>query len=100
LVNILLSSICFIIFSALIKTKEKPEGEQVSRKYTPISWFLEQGKIELLIKVYYKDVNPNWPEGGKMSQYLASLDLESFINIRGPFGRFSYFGDGSVKIGY
>ena len=59
---------------------------------------MEQGKIELLVKVYYKDINPNWPEGGKMSQYLDSLELESLINIRGPFGRFSYHGNGLVNL--
>lgn len=53
-----------------------------------------------MIKVYYKGIHPNFPEGGKMSQYLASMDLERTINIRGPFGRLTYFGDGIVKIGY
>ena len=89
-----------ILFSALIKTKENPDGEIVSRKYTPISWMFDQGKFELMIKVYYKGIHPNFPEGGKMSQYLASMDLERTINIRGPFGRLTYFGDGIVKIGY
>ena len=83
----------------MIKTKENPNGEQVSRKYTPISWIMDEGKIELLIKVYYKNTHPNFPEGGKMSQYLASLDLGASLKIRGPFGRLSYFGDGLVKIG-
>lgn len=29
-----------------------------------------------------------------MSQYLANLDLDSFINVRGPFGNLEYVGNG------
>jgi len=82
----------------LIKSKEFPEGELVSRKYTPISWIMDQGKLQLLVKVYYKNVHPNFPEGGKMTQYLNSLDLNSTIKIRGPFGRLSYLGDCLFKL--
>ena len=70
----------------------------MSRKYTPVSWIFDEGKFELLVKVYHKNTHPNWPEGGKMSQYLAELELNSNITIRGPFGLLSYFGDGILKI--
>jgi len=50
------------------------------------------------VKIYHKNTHPNWPEGGKMSQYLAELELNSSITIRGPFGLLSYFGDGIFKI--
>jgi NAD(P)H-flavin reductase len=56
------------------------------------------GKFEMLIKVYYKDVHPNFPDGGKMSQYLNDLPIGANIKVRGPFGKLSYFGDGNVKI--
>jgi NAD(P)H-flavin reductase len=52
----------------------------------------------MLIKVYFKDVHPNFPEGGKMTQHLNDLPLEESIKVRGPFGKCSYFGDGNFKI--
>jgi NAD(P)H-flavin reductase len=82
----------------MIKTKENPEGERVSRKYTPISWIFEEGKFKLLIKVYHKNVLPQFPEGGKMSQYLNDLTLGSNIQVRGPFGKITYLGNGKFKI--
>jgi cytochrome-b5 reductase len=87
-----------LIYSTDVKTKEYPDGEPVSRKYTPTSGINMMGKFELLIKVYFKDTHPHFPEGGKMSQYLNDIPIGSNINVRGPFGKLSYFGDGNVKI--
>jgi len=87
-----------IAVDAVIKTKECPEGEEVSRKYTPTSWIFDEGKFELLIKVYYKDTDSRFPDGGLMSQYLANLPIGSSIKIRGPLGKFTYYGDGLVNI--
>jgi len=53
----------------------------------------------MLIKVYFKDVHPQFPEGGKMTQYLNDLELtNSAIKVRGPFGKLTYLGDGYFKI--
>jgi cytochrome-b5 reductase len=57
-----------------------------------------EGKFEMLIKVYFKDTHPQFPEGGKMSQYLNSIPFGDNIKVRGPFGKLSYFGDGYFKI--
>ncbi len=57
-----------------------------------------QGRLEVLVKVYFKDLHPQFPEGGKMSQYLNGLELSQSIKVRGPFGKLSYFGDGNFKI--
>lgn len=57
-----------------------------------------EGKFEMLIKVYYKDAHPQFPEGGKMSQFLHGLGLEKSIKVRGPYGKLSYLGDGNFKI--
>jgi nitrate reductase (NAD(P)H) len=70
----------------------------VSRKYTPVSHIFEEGKFKLLVKVYYKDVHPMFPEGGKMSQFLHQLSLERSIKVRGPFGKITYLGNGNFKI--
>ena len=82
----------------MIPTKENPEGESISRKYTPVSHIFDEGKFNLLIKVYFKDVHPQFPDGGKMSQYLNDLPLERSIKVRGPFGKLNYLGNGNFKI--
>lgn len=73
-------------------------SEEVSRKYTPVSTIFEKGKFELLIKVYFKDIHPKFPLGGKMSQYLNDLKMGESIKVRAPFGKLTYLGDGSFKI--
>lgn len=73
-------------------------GEQVSRKYTPISTIHHEGYFDLLIKVYFKNTHPNFPEGGKMSQYLNDLKIGDEIQARGPFGKLQYLGHGEYKI--
>lgn len=70
----------------------------VSRKYTPISWIQDEGKFDLLIKVYFKNVHPNFPEGGKLSQYLNSLEMGKSIKCKGPIGKLKYLGDGDFEI--
>lgn len=82
----------------MIKTQEEPEGDPIGRKYTPVSTIFEEGKFRLLIKVYFKDVHPQFPMGGKMSQHLHSLELEQNIQVRGPFGKITYLGNGDFKI--
>ena len=39
------------------------EGREVQRSYTPITSDVESGYVEFMIKVYFKDVHPNFPEG-------------------------------------
>lgn len=45
-------------------------------------------------QVYFKDINPKFPEGGKMSQYLESLKINDTIDFRGPSGLLVYKGKG------
>lgn len=47
------------------------------------------------VKVYFKDVHPKFPEGGKMSQHLDSLSIGSTVEIRGPSGKLTYVGRGN-----
>lgn len=56
-----------VIFSANIKTKAEPNGELVCRKYTPISMVSQKGYVDFLIKVYFANVVPRFPDGGIMS---------------------------------
>ena len=53
----------------------KVDGKLVVRPYTPISSDDNLGYVELLIKVYFANVHPKFPEGGKMTQYLESMKI-------------------------
>lgn len=72
----------------------KIDGETVMRAYTPISSDDDLGKLDLLIKVYFKGTNPNHLPGGKMSQYLDSLKVGDEVTFKGPVGHFTYEGKG------
>lgn len=49
-------------------------------------------------KVYFKNVHPKYPEGGKMSQYLDSLNIGDTVDIRGPSGKLTYVGRGEFVV--
>ncbi|XP_012279791.1 NADH-cytochrome b5 reductase 2 isoform X2 [Orussus abietinus] len=76
----------------------KVGDEVVIRSYTPVSRNVDKGYVDLVIKVYFKNVHPKFPEGGKMSQYLESLKIGETIDFRGPSGRLIYKGNGTFAI--
>ncbi|XP_031469992.1 NADH-cytochrome b5 reductase 2 [Phasianus colchicus] len=73
-------------------------GNLVIRAYTPVSSDDTKGYVDLIIKVYYKNVNPKFPEGGKMSQYLDNMKIGDVIDFRGPNGLLVYKGSGTFLI--
>ncbi|KAM3933721.1 NADH-cytochrome b5 reductase 1 [Leptodactylus fuscus] len=72
-------------------------GNLVVRPYTPVCCN-DKGYVDLIIKVYFKDQNPDFPEGGKMSQYLDNLSIGEAIEFQGPKGLFLYQGQGYFAI--
>lgn len=52
----------------------------------------------LFLQIYFKNVNPKFPEGGKMSQYLESLRLGDVVDFRGPGGLLEYKGHGMLSL--
>lgn len=74
------------------------DGQLVIRPYTPVSSDDDKGYMDLVIKVYFKNVNPKFPDGGKMSQYLNNMQLGDYIDVRGPSGLLVYEGCGVFKI--
>ncbi|XP_069048860.1 NADH-cytochrome b5 reductase 3-like [Lepisosteus oculatus] len=76
----------------------KIDGNLVVRPYTPVSSDDDKGFVDLVVKIYYKNVNPKFPEGGKMSQYLESLRIGDTIDFRGPSGLLVYQGKGTFAI--
>nr|XP_003224227.1 PREDICTED: NADH-cytochrome b5 reductase 2 isoform X2 [Anolis carolinensis] len=76
----------------------KVAGNLVIRAYTPVSSDEVKGYVDLIIKVYYKNVHPKFPEGGKMSQHLDSMKVGDTIDFRGPNGLLVYKGSGKFSI--
>nr|XP_056703610.1 NADH-cytochrome b5 reductase 3 [Euleptes europaea] len=74
------------------------DGNLVIRPYTPVSSDDDKGYVDLVIKIYFKGVNPKFPEGGKMSQYLEHLKIGDTIDFRGPSGLLVYKGKGAFAI--
>ncbi|VDK27670.1 unnamed protein product [Anisakis simplex] len=51
-----------------------------------------------MIKIYFKNVHPKFPDGGKMSQYLESMKIGDTIDFRGPSGLIVYEGNGNFAV--
>ena len=60
------------------------------RSYTPTTGDDTPGTVTFVIKVYKANVHPKFPEGGKMSQHLDSLQIGDTVDMRGPKGKFLY----------
>eukprot|EP00775_Hariotina_reticulata_P009493 gene9493-9656_t len=73
-------------------------GEPVVRAYTPISGDRDLGVLDFLIKVYWSDQNPLYPQGGKMTQHLANMEVGDTIDVKGPYGKFTYEGHGQYNL--
>jgi cytochrome-b5 reductase len=76
----------------------KINGELVVRPYTPTSSDDDKGYFDLVLKVYKANVNPRFPNGGKMTQYLDQMKPGDTISVRGPNGRLQYKGQGKFEI--
>lgn len=74
------------------------DGKYFSRPYTPVSLENQMGSFDLVIKVYNAGVHPKFPEGGKMSQYLESLNIGDSVDIKGPKGRLHYKSPGVLNV--
>ncbi|OWK17701.1 hypothetical protein Celaphus_00009106 [Cervus elaphus hippelaphus] len=73
----------------------KIDGVVVVRAYTPVSSDDDLGFVDLIIKIYFKNVHPNHPEGGKMTQYLENMKIGDTILFQGPSGCLFYHGSGT-----
>ena len=73
-----------------VTLKARVDGKPVMRAYTPMTDDSTLGHVDLLVKVYFKNVHPRFPEGGKMSQHLESMKIGDAIEVKGPIGEFIY----------
>lgn len=77
---------------------ETGTGATISRPYTPTTSDRELGYVDFVIKVYFGNVNPKFPDGGKMSQHLETLKIGDSMNFQGPTGRITYTGSGVFSV--
>jgi cytochrome-b5 reductase len=81
----------------------RPDSEaaqsEVERKYTPSSPDSARGYFELVLKVYKGGLKEQFPDGGKMSQFLDALPLGAEVQCQGPFGLHQYEGRGLFRHG-
>lgn len=73
-------------------------NELVIRSYTPVSSDDDKGFVDLIVKVYQKNVHPKFPEGGKLTQYMDEMLFGDKIAFRGPSGKMQYLGNGQFSI--
>ncbi|XP_061577178.1 NADH-cytochrome b5 reductase 2 [Cololabis saira] len=76
----------------------KVNGSLVVRAYTPVSSDDDQGFVDLVVKVYYKNTHPSYPNGGQMSQHLDNMAIGDTIDFRGPNGLLVYKGKGQFAV--
>ncbi|KAK9270429.1 hypothetical protein L1049_026008 [Liquidambar formosana] len=74
------------------------EEKLCMRAYTPTSAVDAVGYFDLAIKIYFKGVDPKFPKGGVMSQYLDSLPIGSILDVKGPLGHIEYTGRGNFIV--
>jgi len=68
------------------------------RSYTPTTGDDTPGTVTFVIKVYKANVHPKFPEGGKMSQHLDSLQIGDTVDMRGPKGHMTYRKNGKFTV--
>jgi cytochrome-b5 reductase len=72
------------------------DGKLLARNYSPVTSESEVGFFELCVKVYLQ--NEKFPQGGQMTQYLESLQIGSFVDVKGPIGKCHYSGPSQLTI--
>jgi cytochrome-b5 reductase len=74
------------------------EKKYITRAYTPISTTDTLGTVDLVIKTYYKDEHPRFPDGGWLSQYMDDMKIGDTLDFKGPTGSIIYEGQGVFSI--
>jgi DMSO/TMAO reductase YedYZ molybdopterin-dependent catalytic subunit/NAD(P)H-flavin reductase len=62
--------------------------KKVLRAYTPLD--SGAGYVDFVIKVYFANVHPRFPEGGKLTQHLDKLRIGDTIQVKGPLGEYIF----------
>ncbi|CAM9750675.1 unnamed protein product, partial [Choristocarpus tenellus] len=81
-----------------LRFEEAATGKVVTRSYTPTSSDEDLGYVDLVIKVYFPNVEPKFPDGGQMSMHLERRKIGDTVDMRGPKGNLTYCGNGVFSI--
>eukprot|EP00741_Cyanophora_paradoxa_P003997 tig00000743_g3883.t1 len=73
-------------------------GRHVMRAYTPVTADEVRGYFDLVVKVYFANEHPKFPEGGAFTQHLEGLPLGGTVDVLGPFGSIIYRGRGEFDV--
>ncbi|KAA8499343.1 Nitrate reductase NADH 1 [Porphyridium purpureum] len=76
----------------------KVDGKLVMRAYTPTTCNSTVGYFELVVKIYFANEHPKFPNGGVFSQYLNALNVGDTVDIKGPIGHVEYKRHGHMII--
>ena len=60
----------------------KINGSLVVRPYTPVTSDEDLGHMDLVVKVYFRDVHPKFPEGGKSHYIYLCIHLPTLFVIK------------------
>ena len=71
-------------------------ARRVRRYYHPMSKVEDQGVLDLLIKVYLK--NMKYPQGGSFTQYVDEMQEGQFLQVTGVAGDIYYTGNSRFMI--
>jgi len=74
------------------------ELKYTARKYTPVSNDDDLGVVEFVIKTYYKEQHPRFPDGGWLSQHMDGMEIGDTLDFRGPSGKIIYKGNGIFSV--
>jgi len=77
-----------------VMTHGKHGEDVISRPYSPVSLENDKGYFDIAIKVY--KVNEQFPEGGKLSQFMNNLKVGDIVEFKGPIGKYKYMGNGQI----
>ena len=74
------------------------QGKKVMRAYTPSSLNGTLGAVEFVIKIYFPNDHPSFPEGGLLTRYLNQLNVGDMLEVKGPMGHIKYEGMGKLLV--
>jgi NAD(P)H-flavin reductase len=86
----------YLEFEAEVVNRETRQKEIHKRYYHPMSKVIDNGYVDLLIKVYLR--NFKHPTGGLFSQYIDGMREGDTMKITGIGGDIEYEGESNFKI--
>ena len=78
---------CVCVYVLDVYICERRRERERRGRVTDMSDHTESSTCFYHAQVYFANVHPKFPAGGKMSQYLNSLKIGETVDIQGPSGK-------------